>query len=223
MMKNNIKLSASLACANFKHLEQDVRELDAAGVDAIHFDVMDGHFVPNFGLNLEVLRSVREITSMPVNIHLMVANPEMFIPVFASEQPNLISFQVEATPHPQRELARIRGYGIKAGLALNPSTPLSVLDYILADLDVIMVMGVNPGFSGQKLIPAMVGKIAQLRRMLAQQGARAEIAVDGNVSFENIPTLVNAGATMLVGGTSSIFHKGFTISEAVNKVRGIIP
>jgi len=221
-MKNGVSLSASLACANYRHLEQDIRELERAGVDSIHFDVMDGHFVPNFCLNLDILKMVKDVTSLPVDVHLMITNPELFIPIFVEENPRMLSFQAEATPHIQRELSRIRDYGIKSGLALNPSTPLNVLDYVLPDLDVILIMTVNPGFAGQKLIPATIQKVGRLRKMLDEQGYQAEIEVDGNVSFENIPKLVGAGATMLVGGTSSIFNKGYQIPEAVQKAIDLI-
>ncbi len=221
-MKKGISIGASLACADFRHLEQDIRELEQVEVDSIHFDVMDGHFVPNFCLNLDILKMVKEITALPVNIHLMLTNPEVYIPVFAAEKPAMLSFQAEATPHIQRELARIREYGIKAGLALNPSTPLNVLDYVLPDLDFVLMMTVNPGFAGQKLIPATIDKIARLRKMLDDQPYRIDIEVDGNVSFENIPRLVQAGASMLVGGTSSVFRKGYGIAESVRRVNELI-
>lgn len=221
-MKKSVLLSASLACADFRNLEKDIHELERAEVDALHFDVMDGHFVPNFCLNIDILRTVRQITSLPVDVHLMVTNPEYFIPIFAEEKPDYLSFQAEATPHIQRELAYIRSQGIKSGLALNPATPLNVLDYVLPDLDMVVLMTVNPGFAGQKLIPAMIDKVSNLKSMLDSQGLNIEIEVDGNVSFENIPALVKAGATMLVGGTSSIFRKGYEIYDAVQKVNGII-
>lgn len=222
-MKNGISIGASLACANYRNLEKDIRELEQAGVDTIHFDVMDGHFVPNFALNPDILRMTRELTALPIDVHLMVANPEAYIPVFAKEGCNIITFHQEATPHSQRELMRIRDLGLKSGLALNPATPLSVLEHILADLDVVLIMTVNPGFAGQSLIPATFNKISSLRKELDEQGSKAEIQVDGNVSFENIPRLVGAGATLLVGGTSSIFRKGLRIAEAVQKTYDLIP
>lgn len=222
MNHSKISIAASLACADYRHLEQDIRELEQAGVDSIHFDVMDGHFVPNFCLNLDILRMVKEVTDLPVDVHLMVAHPEDFIPEFAGLGPRLLSFQVEATAHVQRQLASIRGYGILAGLALNPATPLNVLDYLLPDLDVILVMTVNPGFAGQKLVPSTLPKIARLRRLLDENGSGIEIEVDGNVSFENIPGMVRAGATILVGGTSALFRKGHTLTESVQQVRHLL-
>jgi ribulose-phosphate 3-epimerase len=222
-MKNEIKIGASLACANFKNLEKDIRELEIAGVDYIHFDIMDGHFVPNFALNLDILKMVKELTLMPINVHLMVDNPEVYIPIVAKVGCNILSFHQEATPHTQRELARIRELGMKAGLALNPATPLNVLEYVFSDLDAILVMTVNPGFAGQKLIPSTLKKINELRKILDEEGNKADIEVDGNVSFENIPTLVNVGATMLVGGTSSLFSKGMQINAAMHKIVDLIP
>lgn len=221
-MKNGVSLGASLACANYRHLEQDIHELEQAGVDTIHFDIMDGHFVPNFCLNLDMLKMVKEVTSLPVDVHLMVTDPAYWLPVFGKAGCHVLSFQTEATPHVQRELVRIRDMGLKSGLALNPSTPLDVLEYVLPDLDVILVMTVNPGFTGQKLVPETINKIRKLRKMLDEIGSKAEIEVDGNVSFENIPVLVEAGATMLVGGTSSIFKKGYRIDEAVQKVYDLL-
>ena len=222
-MKNGVKIGASLACANFRNLEKDIREFEQAGVDFIHFDVMDGHFVPNFALNLDILHLVKELTALPVDTHLMIDNPETYIPIFAKEGSDSITIQPEATPYAQRELAKIRELGRKAGLALNPATSVDVLENVLPDLDEILIMTVNPGFAGQTLIPAMIDKVAQLRRLLVERGCKAEIEVDGNVSFANIPRLVGAGATMLVGGTSSIFKKGLEIQEAVQKVYDSIP
>jgi len=165
---------------------------------------------------------VKEVTSLPVDVHLMVTNPEFYIPVFADESPRVLSIQAEATSHIQHVLARIRDYGIQSGLALNPSTPLNVSDYILLDLDVILIMTVNPGFAGQKIIPATIQKVAQVRKILDEQGYEAEIEVDGNVRRENISKLVSPGATILVGGTFSIFKKGYQIPDAVQKVYDLI-
>jgi ribulose-phosphate 3-epimerase len=222
-MKNGIKIGASLACANFRNLEKDIQELEIAGVDYIHFDIMDGHFVPNFALNLDILKMVKDLTLMPINVHLMVDNPEVYIPIVAKVGCNILSFHQEATPHIQRELAHIRNLGMKAGLALNPATTLSGLEYVFSDLDAILIMTDNPGFAGQKLIPATIKKINKLRKILEEEGCKADLEVDGNVSFENIPTLVNAGASMLVGGTSSLFFKEMRIDAAMHKIVDLIP
>jgi ribulose-phosphate 3-epimerase len=221
-MKKSISIGASLACANYKNLENDIRELEEAGVDYIHFDVMDGHFVQNFCLNIDILKMTRELTSLPIDVHLMVDNPENYISAFANEHCNLISIHAEVTRYIQHELVRIRELGLKAGIALNPATPLSILEHILPDLDFILIMTVNPGFTGQKLIPAMITKIQELQQLLTDNESIANIEVDGNVSFDNIPRLISAGATMLVGGTSSIFMEEIGITEAVKKVKEVI-
>jgi ribulose-phosphate 3-epimerase len=165
-------------------------------------------------LNLDILRLVKSITPLD--------NPEFFIPIFAREGCRVLSFQQEVVSHHQRELSRIREMGVRSGLALNPSTPLQVLDYLLTDIDVFLIMTVNPGFAGQKIIPATIRKVEQLQTILDKEGIQADIQVDGNVSFENIAQLISAGATMLVGGTSSIFMKGYSITEAVEKMRNIL-
>ena len=212
----------SILSADFARLAEEIARVENTGISMLHVDIMDGHFVPNITIGPPVVKCIRNVTRLTLDVHLMITNPELFIPIFVEENPRMLSFQAEATPHIQRELSRIRDYGIKSGLALNPSTPLNVLDYVLPDLDVILIMTVNPGFAGQKLIPATIQKVGRLRKMLDEQGYQAEIEVDGNVSFENIPKLVGAGATMLVGGTSSIFNKGYQIPEAVQKAIDLI-
>lgn len=210
-------------CGDFLNLEQTIHDLENSGVDYIHFDVMDGHFVPNFGLNLDIFKIVKSITSLPINVHLMVDNPGKFIVDFASAGCDSISFHQECTYHVQREIANIKEYGIQAGLAINPATPLNVLDFVLSDLDYVLLMTVNPGFAGQKLVPATLPKISDLRNSLEQRGLATKIQVDGNVSFGNIPSMIAAGATMLVGGTSSLFMQGMSIAQAVQKVHTLIP
>lgn len=221
-MDKKIKIGASLICANFAHLEKDIHELEKAGVDYIHFDIMDGHFVPNYCLNLDFLRLVKSLTDLPVDVHLMIDNPDVFIPVFAKENLHALSFQQETEYHIQRQLAYIREQSIKSGLAVSPATPLNVYEYLLTDIDVFLIMTVNPGFAGQKIVPATIKKVEHMRNMLEKAGISAEIQVDGNVSFENIPQLVSAGATMLVGGTSSVFKKGMTITDSVEKIRDLM-
>jgi len=222
-MKNGISLGASLMCADYLNLERDIRSLEQCGVDYIHFDVMDGHFVPNFGLNLDLLKSIRKITKLPINVHLMIENASDYLDAFMDAECDSLSFHQEPTYHSQRLLEKIRQRGVKAGIAINPATPLTTLDYILPDLDFALIMTVNPGFAGQKLIPITLQKIAALRKILQAKNLNTDIQVDGNVSFENIPNMVRAGATMLVGGTSSLFMKDIPISNAVQKIYSLIP
>ena len=221
-MHNGILLGASLMCADLLNLQKELSNLDKCGVDYVHFDVMDGYFVPNFGLNLDILKSIKKVTSLPINVHLMVEDPSAFIEDFAESGCNSISFHQESTVHVQRVIKLIKGFGIQVGLALNPATPLTVLEYVLPDLDFINIMTVNPGFSGQILIPSTLIKIKKLRQMLDEQELKIAIQVDGNVSFENIPKMIESGANMLVCGTSSLYKKGMKIEEAIQKIKSLI-
>ena len=222
-MNRTVKLEASLACANFKNLESEIEQLSAAGIDYLHIDIMDGKFVPNFALDFGIMRTARELCDIPQECHLMVIEPERYIDQTVAAGAKYVSIHGEATYHLQRVLQQIRDAGAKSGIALNPATPLTTLEYILDDLDMITVMTVNPGFVGQKLIPAMLGKIKDVKTLLHATGHdHIEIQVDGNVSFEHIPAMVAAGGTMLVGGTSSVFHKDYSIAEAVSAIREIL-
>ena len=222
-MSKTVKVEASLACANFKNLEAEIARLIAGGIDFLHIDIMDGRFVPNFALDFGVMHVARELCSIPQGCHLMVLEPERYIEKTVECRAKYVSIHYEATYHVQRALQQIRDAGAKSGIVLNPATPLSNLDYILDDIDMITIMTVNPGFAGQRLIPAMLRKIRECSTLLESTGHQnVEIQVDGNVSFEHIPAMVSAGATMLVGGTSSIFRKGYSIGEAIAAVRQIV-
>lgn len=222
-MDRSVKIEASLACANFKNLEADVAQLSAAGIDFLHVDIMDGKFVPNFALDFGIMEAARELCSIPQECHLMVVEPERYIDRTVASGAEYVAIHYEATYHVQRALQQIRDAGAKAGIVLNPATPLTNLEYIMDDIDMVTIMTVNPGFVGQKLIPAMLRKIKDTRTLLSATGHdNIEIQVDGNVSFQHIPAMVAAGATMLVGGTSSVFHKDYSISEAVAAVREIV-
>lgn len=219
-MNNRIKISASLACADMLNLEREIHCLEDAGVDWLHIDIMDGAFVPNYCLNMDIMRALRKITDLPMECHLMVNDPERYIEMIAEAGAVYLSIHVEATKHLQRALALIHRSGMKAGVALNPATPVEVLDYIIDDVDLVTLMMVNPGFAGQTLIPSMVRKIADTWAYLNKSGkGLLDISVDGNVSIENIPSLVQAGATVLVGGTSSVFRKNHTIEESVRLMK----
>ncbi len=221
-MKRKAVFGASLMCADYLNLERDIRLLEQNGIDYLHFDVMDGHFVPNFGLNLDLLKKAREITNLPINVHLMIDNVAEYIDDYMDAGCNSISFHQEPTYHVQRILQKIKAHGVQAGIALNPATSLNTLEYILPDLDFVLIMTVNPGFAGQVLVPATLEKIVNLRKMLDDKGLDIDIQVDGNVSFENIPKMVKAGATMLVGGTSSLFLKNMGIAESVQRVSSLL-
>jgi ribulose-phosphate 3-epimerase len=221
-MEKSIKISASVACADLLNLETDIRLLEEAGVEYLHIDIMDGMFVPNFCLSFDLMKAIKGMTSIPMECHVMVTDPERYVERVAATGSECLSVHYEATPHIHRALTLIRQSGMKAGVALNPSTPINVLDYILDDLDVVTLMMINPGFTGQKMIPSMLRKLKETREFLDGRGKQdMDIIVDGNVSIENIPKMVGAGATVLVGGSSSVFRKGVSIIESVELVRSL--
>ena len=221
MLLPPIKLCASLACADPLHLAREIEAIEAAGIDMIHIDVMDGSFVPNLALSIDLVRAVRRVTDLPMDAHLMMVDPTRYIEPFAEAGADLIVVHQEACTHLQRTLAAIRALGVGAGVALNPATSLKMLEYVLDDIDLLLIMTVNPGFVGQKLVPATVGKIADARRMLAAHNRPIDIQVDGNVSLDNAHAMVAAGANWLVGGTSSIFRRDLTIAEGAAELRRV--
>lgn len=222
-MTKPIQLGASVACANFAALEVDLRQLSASHIDFLHIDIMDGRFVDNFALDFSAMETVRRITELPLDCHLMIEQPERYIDRAAAAGAAYITIHFEATHQVQKALQQIRSAGARSGVALNPATPVESLEYILDDVDVVTVMTVNPGASGQRLIPAMLRKISDVRCALEEVGrGDVDIEVDGNVSFAHIPEMIRAGATMLVGGTSSVFHKDYSIPEAITAVRNLV-
>jgi ribulose-phosphate 3-epimerase len=222
-MNRIVKIEASLACANFRNLEADIEQLSVGKIDFLHIDIMDGKFVPNFALDFGIMQTAKNLCGIPQECHLMVLEPERYIETTVASGAEYVSIHFEATYHAQKALQQIRDAGAKSGIVLNPATPLTNLEYILDDIDMVTIMTVNPGFAGQKLIPAMLRKIKGTTELLRSTGHdNVEIQVDGNVSFEHIPAMVAAGATMLVGGTSSVFHKNYSIPEAIAAVREIV-
>ena len=214
------KLSPSLMCADIFALDDTVRAFEKCSVEYLHIDVMDGRFVPNFTLGTDYCRRLKARTSIPLDIHLMIEKPEDKLEWFPIGTGDYVSVHVESTVHLQRTLARIRSLGAKPMAALNPATPLSALDYVLDDIDAVLIMTVNPGYAGQKLVPSTLAKISDLRRMLDESGhAHVEIEVDGNVSFENAVRMRDAGANIYVAGSSSVFAKGLSVEEGINELR----
>lgn len=217
------KFSASMMCANFLNFEKDVKELEKAGIDYLHFDVMDGVFVPNIMLCNEMIKSLRKVTITPFDIHLMITNPEQKIKWFDLNPDDIISVHYESTPHIHRALQEIKNSGAKAAIALNPATPICCIENVLQDIDMVLLMTVNPGFAGQKLIIQTLNKIKKTRDMLDINGFQKIILqVDGNCSFENIPKMYNMGADCFVTGSSSVFDRNYTILNAVERLKEVI-
>lgn len=196
------KIAPSILSADFSRLGEEIKAVEAAGADYVHVDVMDGHFVPNITIGPLVIEAVRKVTKLPLDVHLMIENPDKYIPDFVKAGSNIITVHAEACPHLHRSVSFIKEQGARAGVSLNPSTPLSLLDYILEDVDLILLMTVNPGFGGQGFIRTMLPKIAELRNRLDRKGLKVELEVDGGVKLDNIAEISKAGADVFVAGSA---------------------
>ena len=202
---------------------QVLRTLEAERVDYLHIDIMDGHFTPNLTLGTDYVKSLREKSPIPLDIHMRAENPEIMLNWLGIVPGEYVSVHVEGTRHLHRVLSQIRGYGAKPMVALNPATPLVMLEEVLGDIDGVLIMSVNPGFAGQRLVPQTLDKIRRLRTWLDEQGyPQVEIEVDGNVSFDHATRMRLAGANIFVGGTSSIFCKDDTVGHNIRKLRALI-
>ena len=214
-----VKISASLDCANYLDLLTDIRKLERGGVDMLHLDIMDGHFVPNFALGTNLLRKLRPQTTLLFDIHFMTSNPDVLIPIFANLGADIITFHVETTSRLHQLVSLIKKFRIKAGLALNPSTPPGILEYILPYIDMVLVMTVDPGFVGQTFVPEVVKKVKVIRGLMNDHHCEVDIAVDGGIGEKTVPMLKKAGANVFVAGTSSIFSGQEDIEIASHKFR----
>jgi ribulose-phosphate 3-epimerase len=213
-----IKLAPSILSADFARLGEQIDEVVKAGADYIHVDVMDGHFVPNITIGAPVVASLRPVTSLPLDVHLMIEHPERYISQFVQAGADIITVPIEASPHLQSTIRLIKELGAKAGVSLNPPTPLSAVEEFLPHVDLVLVMSVNPGFGGQSFIPATLPRIANMRKILDDRGLSAELEVDGGINADNAPDIVKAGANVLVAG-NSIFRAAEGIRRALRRLR----
>jgi ribulose-phosphate 3-epimerase len=218
-MSRAIKVAPSILSADFSRLGDEIRAVEAAGADLIHVDVMDGHFVPNITIGPLVVQACRKVTKLPLDVHLMIENPELYIADFAKAGSDYITVHVEAATHLHRLIQSIREHkGVKAGVSLNPATPLETLDYILGDIDMVLIMSVNPGFGGQAYIPSATDKVRRLRKMITDRKLNVEIEVDGGVKPDNAAGVAAAGADILVAGSAVFGAKDYR--SAIQGIRG---
>ncbi|MFC0558652.1 ribulose-phosphate 3-epimerase [Halalkalibacter alkalisediminis] len=213
-----IKIAPSILSADFSKLGEDIKEVELAGADYIHVDVMDGHFVPNITIGPLVVEAIRPITTLPLDVHLMIENPDTYIPHFAKAGADIISVHVEACRHLHRTIHLIKDQGVKAGVVLNPATPVEVIETIIEDIDLVLLMTVNPGFGGQRFIDSVLTKIEKVSALVRSRGLSVEIEVDGGVNKVTAKKCIEAGANVLVAG-SAIYNE-VDRSLAIKNIRG---
>ncbi|MEE8329782.1 MAG: ribulose-phosphate 3-epimerase [Thermodesulfovibrionia bacterium] len=212
-----VKIAPSILSADFSRLGEEIREAEKTGVDLIHIDVMDGHFVPNITIGSPVVKAIRKITGLTLDVHLMIEEPDRHIDAFVEAGSDIITVHIEASTHLNRSICYIKDSGVKAGVSLNPATPLGSLDFILSEADMVLLMSVNPGFGGQEFIPSVMDKIKMLKEMIQRKGCRAEIEVDGGVNVKNAGDVVKAGADIIVMGNA--FFNSEDYADVVRAVR----
>jgi ribulose-phosphate 3-epimerase len=215
---NSVKLAPSVLSADFSRLGEQVAEVARAGADFIHVDIMDGHFVPNITMGPVVVEGIRAATNLPLNVHLMIENPDRFISDFIKAGADHIIVHSESSLHMHRLIHQVKDEGIQAGIAINPSTPLSAIEEVLTYVDIALVGTVNPGFAGQRMIPETLDKASRLDRLLKDRGYSAEIELDGGINAETVPDAVRAGATILVAG-SAVFNRNESVEDAMRRLR----
>lgn len=213
-----VKIAPSILSADFSRLGEDVERIVAAGADWVHIDVMDGHFVPNLTIGAPVVSALRKVTNLFFDVHLMIERPENLIADFAAAGADMINVHAEAAPHLHRVVQQIKELGKKAGVSLNPGSPLTLIEEVLADVDMVLLMSVNPGFGGQAFIPTVLPKIRRLREMITERGLSVDIQVDGGVNLKTAPLVIEAGANIIVAG-SAVFGAQ-DIAAAIKSLRG---
>ncbi|MCM3717206.1 ribulose-phosphate 3-epimerase [Fictibacillus phosphorivorans] len=214
-----VKIAPSILSADFSKLGEEIKAVEMAGADYIHVDVMDGHFVPNITLGPLVVKAIRPLTELPLDVHLMIADPDSYIDAFAEAGADIITVHVEAATHLHRTIQSIKAKGIKAGVVLNPATPVDTIKHIIHDIDMVLLMTVNPGFGGQSFIQNVVPKIEEVSELVNTHGLNVEIEVDGGVNAETAPLCIEAGANVLVAG-SAIYGKK-DLKDAIKVIRGV--
>ena len=217
------KIAPSILSADFSRLGEEIAAIEAGGADYVHVDVMDGHFVPNITIGPLIVQAARRVTQLPLDVHLMIADPDRYIPDFAEAGADIIVVHAEATHHLHRTVQLIKSLGKRAGVSLNPATPLNVLDYVLEDLDLVLLMTVNPGFGGQSFIDACLPKIQALRGIMDRRGIEAELEVDGGVKTDNIARISHAGADVFVAGSAVFGSPDYAATIAELKRRAKEP
>jgi len=222
MKKKKLKIAPSMMCVDFLNIKETLDIFIKEKVDYLHIDIMDGHYVPNFTLGIDFCRALSSYTDIPLDIHLMIENPEQYVPQFAQFKNAIVSFHPETSYHPLRTIQLIKSYSAKAGIALEPSMPIQNVEYLLHDIDMVSIMTVNPGYSGQKLVPQTIEKIRKTSEYIFKNGCHFEIEVDGNVSWENLPLMLEAGSEVFVAGTSSIFEENGDLSANIRRFRSIL-
>lgn len=217
MNESKIKVSASIICANWMHLEADLQALEKGGLDYIHYDLMDSYFCPDYSLGTQVINKIRPHTKLPSDYHLMVEEPSRIFQNFEAQDGDILSIHYEACRNLHRDLISIKRMGFKPGLVLNPATPLEYIEYVIEELDVITIMTVNPGYSGQKLVPQTLKKVTALLQWRERDQLNFDICVDGNVNEQNIPNMIVAGADMLIAGSSGLFTGDLSLDQSIQR------
>ncbi|MBV7503778.1 ribulose-phosphate 3-epimerase [Bacillus sp. sid0103] len=213
-----VKIAPSILSADFSKLGEEILAVEKGGADYIHIDVMDGHFVPNITIGPLIVEAIRPITKLPLDVHLMIENPDQYIEAFAKAGADYITVHVEACPHLHRTIQNIKSFGIKAGVVLNPATPVESIQHIIGDIDMVLLMSVNPGFGGQKFIPEVLPKIRKVKEMAEQKGLDLEIEIDGGVNSETAKLCMEAGANVLVAGSAIYNEEDY--AKAISLIRG---